>query len=157
MPGGSRTWLVHLPLAEARHLAGTGQGWPAPPQTRLAATLREWLAGISRRRSRVIPVRKVIADLTSILESVPLPRRPVCGPFGPGRAGRRPPGQVEYLGGGIVRLDEDAISALASLDPRDDFHITHTSAGPLLSVGTDHYLAREEEPDAKPDSDRRHL
>ena len=144
-----RTYLVHLPLAEARHLAGTSHGWPATPQTRLAAALREWLAGLSRRRTGVIPVRKVVADLTLILGSVPLPQRPVCGPFGPARVGLRPPGRVEYLGGGIVRLDEDAISHLASLDPRDDYHVTRSSAGPLLSISTDEYLAREEEPDTE--------
>jgi hypothetical protein len=124
-----RTWLVHLPLAEARHLAGTGHGWPATPQMRLAAALREWLAGVSRRRAGVVPVRKVIADLTLILETVPLPQRPVCGPFGPSSAGPRPPGRVDYLGSGIVRLDEDAITWLASLVPGDDFHVTHTDAG----------------------------
>lgn len=144
------TWLVHMPMAEARHLAGTSHRWPATPQMRLAAALREWVAGLSRRRTAVIPVRKVVADLSLILETVPLPQRPVCGPFGPARAGLRPPGQVDYLGGGIVRLDQDAISALASLDPGDDFHVTHTSAGPVLSVGTDTYLARQEEPDTKP-------
>jgi hypothetical protein len=147
---GERTYLVHLPLAEARHLAGTGTAWPASPQLRLAGALREWLAGLSRRRTTVIAVRKVITDLSLILEAVPLPQRPVCGPFGPARAGPRPPGRVEYLGGGIVRLDQDAISALASLDPADDFHVTHTNAGPLLTVGADTYLAREEEPDSKP-------
>jgi hypothetical protein len=145
-----RTWLVHMPVAEARHLAGTGQGWPAPPQMRLAAALREWLAGLSRRRSAVIGVRKVVTDLTLILESVPLPQRPLCGPFGPVRAGLRPPGRVEYLGAGIVRLDEDAISSLASLASSDDFHVARTGAGPLLSVGADSYLAREEEPDSEP-------
>jgi hypothetical protein len=145
----TRTYLVQMPLAEARHLAGTGHGWPAPPQVRLALAIREWLTGISRRRTAIIPVRKVITDLTLILDTVPLPQRPVCGPFGP----RRPaplPGQVDYLGGGIVRLDEDAVSALASLPADDDFHVTQTSAGPLLSLGKDTYLAREEEPDAKP-------
>lgn len=144
------TYLVSMPLAEARFLAGTGPGWPAPPQARLAATLHEWLAGLSRRRGGVVQVRKVVTDLTRILESVPLPQRPVCGPFGSGRAGLRPPGRVEYLGGGIVRLDEDAISFLASLAPDDDFHITRTAAGPVLSVGADSYLAREEQPDIKP-------
>lgn len=143
-----RTYLVHLPLAEARHLAGTGHGWPATSQTRLAAALREWLVGLSRRRAAVIPVRKVVADLTLILESVPLPQRPLHGPFGPGRTGP-PPGRVDYLGGGIIRLDEDAVSSLASLAPGDDFHVIRTDAGPVLSVGTDEYLVREEEPDTK--------
>lgn len=133
----SRTWLVHMPVVEARHLAGTGHTWPATPQMRLAAALREWLAGLSRRRAAVIGVRTVIADLSLILEAVPLPQRPVCGPFGPSRTGPRPPGRVDYLGGGVVRLDEAAISSLASLAPDDDFHITRTNAGPVLSVGAD--------------------
>jgi len=137
-----------MPLAEARHLAGTGHGWPALPQDRLVAALREWLAGLSRRRG-VVQVRNVIAELTRILEAVPLPQRPVCGPFGPAGAGLWPPGRVEYLGGGIVRLDEEAVSFLASLPPDDDFRVTHTDAGPVLSVGAVRYQAREEEPDAK--------
>jgi hypothetical protein len=145
-----RTYLVHLPHAEARHLAGTGTAWPATPQMRLAGALREWLTGVSRRRSAIIAVRKVVADLSLILETVQLPQRPVCGPFGPGRVGPRSPGRVDYIGGGIVRLDEDAISFLASLQPGDDFHVTHTNAGPMLSVGADAYLARKEEPDTKP-------
>jgi hypothetical protein len=143
----SRSYLVHMPLAEARHLAGTGPTWPATPGNRLAASLREWLAGISRRRTAVIPVRKVIAELTLILEAAPLPQRPLRGPFGPGLA---LPGRVEYLGGGVVRLDDTAISALTGLADGEDFKVTPTSAGPLLTIGTDSYLAREEEPDPKP-------
>ena len=146
----SRTWLVHMPLAEARHLAGTGHSWHATSQMRLAAALREWLAGLSRRRTAVIPVRKVFADLTLILETVPLPQRAVRGPFGPGRDGPPLPGQVSYLGAGIVRLDQDAITALASLATGDDFRVHYTDAGPVLTVGTDEYLARVEEPDPKP-------
>lgn len=142
-----RAYLVHMPQAEARHLAGTGPTWPASPQTRLALALREWLAGLSRRRAGLIPIRKVVADLTLILETVPLPQRPARGPFGPGRRGLPLPGQVEYLGGGIVRLDEEAISALAGLADGDDFKVTRTDNGPILSVGADTYPAREEEPD----------
>jgi hypothetical protein len=112
--------------------------------------VREWLAGVSRRRTAVIPIRKVVADLTLILDAAPLPRRPVRGPFGPGRAGRPLPGQVDYLGGGIVRLDDAAITALAGLPPGEDFRIIHTAAGPVLAVGADTYLAGEEEPDPKP-------
>lgn len=145
----SRTYLVHLPLAEARHLAGTGHSWPTTSEARLAAGVREWLAGLSRRRG-VVPVRKVVADLTSILEAVPLPQRPVCGPFGPARAGLRPPGRVEYLGSGIVRLDDEAVGSLASLADGEDFRVVHTDAGPVLTVGPERYLAREEEPDTKP-------
>jgi hypothetical protein len=151
--GGSqagRTWLVHLPVAEARHLAGTPGGWPATPQERLAAALREWLAGLSRRRSGVIAVRKVVADLTLLVEAVPLPARPVRGPFGPGRPGLPLAGRAEYLGGGTVRLDEDAVTSLAGLPSGEDFRVTRTDAGPVLEVGPDRYLAREEEPDPKP-------
>lgn len=146
----TRRYLVHLPLAEARHLAGTGHGWPAAPHARLVLAIREWLAGISRRRTAAVPVRKVIAELSLILETVPLPQRPVRGPFGPGRAGLPLPGEVEYLGGGVVRLDDAAISALAGLAAGEDFRVTFTDAGPILTVGTDHYPAREEEPDRRP-------
>jgi hypothetical protein len=74
----------------------------------------------------------------------------VRGPFGPGRAGPPLPGRVDYLGAGIVRLDETAITALASLPPGEDFR-THTGAGPVLAVGTDTYLAQEEDnEDPKP-------
>jgi hypothetical protein len=143
----SCTYLVQMPTAEARHLAGTGQGWPATPETRLVLAIREWLQGISRRRSAIVPVRKIVADLTHILETVPLPKRPLHGPFGPGSNRLTLPGQVEYLGGGVVRLDEAAISSLAGLSSGEDFH---TDAGPVLTVGTDHYIAREEAPDTKP-------
>lgn len=146
----TRTYLAIMPLAEARHLAGTGHIWPASPDTRLGLALREWLAGISRRRAAVVSVRKVIADLNLILETAPLPQRPVRGPFGPSRTGLPLAGHVEYLGGGIVRLDETAISALASLADGDDFKVTRTDAGPVLSVGAEHYPVREEEPDLKP-------
>lgn len=91
----------------------------------------------------------MVTDLSRILESVPLPQRPVCGPFAPGRAGCPPPGRVEYLGSGIVRLDEAAVNFLAGLAPDDDFHIRRTAAGPVLSVDADSYLARQEEPDDK--------
>ena len=144
-----RTYLVAMPLAEARHLAGTSPAWPATPETRIAAALREWLAGISRRRTAVVPVRKVVADLAIILETAPLPRRPLRGPFGPGRAGMPLPGRVEYLGAGIVRLDHDAITALTALPPGEDFHARLIDAGPVLTVGPEQYLAREEHPDPK--------
>jgi hypothetical protein len=145
-----RTWLVQMPQAEARHLAGTCHGWPAAPQLRLAAALREWLAGLSHRRAAVVSVSKVVADLTLILETVPLPQRPVRGPFGPGRGGPPLPGRVDYLGGGVVRLDDTAISALAGLSPADDYRVSYTGAGPVLAIGAATYLAREEEPDPRP-------
>ena len=144
------TYLVHMPLAEARHLAGTGPAGPATAEARVINALREWLHGLSRCRTAVVPARKVAADLNLILATVPLPQRPVRGPFGPSRTGLPLPGHVEYLGSGIVRLDEAAISALTTLADGDDFKATHTGAGPVLTVGTDRYLAREEEPDLKP-------
>lgn len=104
------------------------------------------VAGLSRRRVGIVPVRKVVADLTLILDTAPLPTRPLCGPFGPGRAGLTLPGRVEYLGGGIVRLDEAAVNALATLADGDDFKVTLTAAGHLLTAGADTYLAHEEEP-----------
>jgi len=146
----SRTWLVHMPLAEARHLAGTGHGWPASPQMRLAAALREWVAGISRRRTAVVPVRKVVADLTLILETVPLPQWPVCGPFGPGRAGTRCPARWHISAAG-----SSAWTGRPS-DPWPASPLATTSASPTPTpgrscpVGADTYLAREEEPDTKP-------
>ena len=140
----TRTYLVHMPLAEARHLTGTGHGWPATPEHRLAGALREWLAGLSRRRVAVIAVRKVVTDLTLILENSPLPRRPLRGPFGPVRNGPPMAGRVEYLGSGIVRLDETAMRALAGLPEGDDFRVSQTDAGAVLTVGSDTYLAREE-------------
>ena len=141
-----RTYLVHMPLAEARHLAGTSPAWPAVPESRLAAALREWLAGISRRRTASIPVRTVVADLTAFLETIPLPHRPLRGPFGPGRTGAPLAGRAEYLGSGIVRLDDAAISSLAGLPAGDDFKVIYTDAGPVLTVGADRYLASEEQP-----------
>ncbi len=145
-----RTYLVQLPLAEARHLAGTGHTWPAAPQLRLAAALREWLADLSGRRIAVIPVCKVVSELSLILETVPLPQRPLSGPFGPGRVGLSLPGQVGYLGGGIVRLDDVALRSLAGLRDGEDFRVTFTDAGPVLAVGSDSYVVRAEEPDTKP-------
>lgn len=44
----------------------------------------------------------------------------------------------------MVRLDEAAISALAELGEDEDFRVTFTDAGPVLAVGAERYLAREE-------------
>ena len=148
----SRTYMVQMPLAEARHLAGTSHGWPAASEARLAAVLREWLARLSWRRGGMIPVRRVVTDLSHILETVPLPQRPVRDPFGPGCAGLPLPGHVEHLGGGVVRLDDTALTSLAGLHDGEDFKVTFTDAGPVLSAGPDHYVARMEEPNAKPGS-----
>lgn len=142
----TRTYVVQMPKAEARHLAGAGPGWPATPEARCVAALREWLAGLSRRRTTTVPVRKVITELTLILSIAPAVRAPARGPFGPRRGGASLPGHVEYLGEGTVRLDETAISSLAALPPGEDFRVSFTGAGPVLEVGTDTYPARVEEP-----------
>ncbi len=144
----SRTYLVQMPAAEARHLAGVGPATPGSAEARALAAVREWLAGLARRRSATVPVRKIVADLDGLLTLAPPPcRGPVRGLFGPPGGGRPPmPGQAEYLGEGTVRLDEAAITALASLAPGEDFRVTRTAAGPVLTVGADAYLASEEQP-----------
>lgn len=143
-----RTYLVHLPKAEARFLAGAGVGWPATPEGRCVHAIREWLNGIRGRQAEDVPVQKVLDDLGPILAQVPLAERPAHGPFG--FRGNPPlPGRVEYLGGGTVRLDDAAISALAELCEREDFRVRFTDAGPVLWVGDDQYIAREEAPDTK--------
>lgn len=138
----TRTYLVQLPRAEARHLAGTGKASLPSPEARCVEAVREWLHGLRGRQEATVPVSKVAADLTLILGMVPASSRPARGPFG----GAPLPGRVEYLGCGIVRLDDAAISALAELPDGDDFRVTITDAGPVLAVGADRYLAREEAP-----------
>lgn len=143
------TYLVHLPKAEACHLAGIGPAWPATPEARALDALREWLHGVSRCGTASIAVSKIMADLTLILDTVPAAPRPVRGPLGPSQYGPPPPGHVEYLGSGTVRLDEAAISTLSELREDEDFRITFTDAGPMLAVGAERYVIYEEEPDAK--------
>jgi hypothetical protein len=139
------SYLVHMPTAEAPHLAGIGPPWPASPEVRCVQAIREWLYGLQRRRFLTVPVRKIVTDLTAVLSLVPAACRPARGPFVPPANGGPPlPGSVEYLGAGIVRLDETAMTALAGLPAGDDFRVIFTNAGPLLSVGADHYLVREE-------------
>lgn len=145
----SRRYLVQMPRAEARHLAGTGDAALPGPETRCIEAIREWLHGLRGRRPATVPVSKIVADLTLILGIVPPARRPVRGPL-TAEPGSSPPGHVQYLGSGTVRLDEAAISALAGLPEGDDFRVTITDAGPVLSVGGDHYLARPEDPGRTP-------
>ena len=148
-PAEAAQWLVQMPRAEACHLAGTGPAWPATPEARALAALREWLHGVTRSYRTTVPVAKVAADLTRILELAPVTAAPSRGPFGP-RQPRPRPGRVEYLGDGVVRLDEEAMSALAELAEGEDFRAVCTDAGPMLLVGTDGYLAREERPEQAP-------
>lgn len=146
----SRSYLVRLPKAEARHLAGVGHGWPASPEATCVQAIREWLRELQAGGPGQLQISQIARDLGPILGRVPAAQRPVRGPFGPG--GRRPvlPGRVEYLGGGVVRLDDAAIGSLAGLAEGEDFRVVIGDAGPVLTVGPDRYLAREEEPDPKP-------
>lgn len=137
----NRTYLVHMPRAEARYLAGLGVGWPTSPEARCVHAMREWLNGIRGRKSRYVPVQKVLDDLDSILGQVPVAERPTHGPFASRGGGAHLRGRVEYLGGGAMRLDDAAISALTELREGEDFRVTITDAGPVLLVGPDRYLA----------------
>jgi hypothetical protein len=145
-PGAIGTvYLVQLPRAEARHLAGVGAyGWPASPEAACLHAVREWLAGIRARASQTVPVGGVVADLELILSQVPEARVPCRGPFAPRPGSGCPPGRVEYIGGGVVRLDEDAVATLAGLGTDEDFRVVATDGGPVLMIGEDRYLAREQ-------------
>jgi hypothetical protein len=145
----SRSYLVQLPRAEARHLAGIGWGWPASPEATCVQEVREWLRVLCATGPDPVPVSRVAADLAAILARVPAAGRPVRGPFAPGGRGPAPPGRVEYLGAGIVRLDEAAVSTLAQLRDGEDFRVVRTDPGPVLTIGADRYLARPQEPDPK--------
>jgi serine/threonine-protein kinase RsbW len=146
----TRIYLVQLSRAEARHLAGVGVCWPATPETRCIHAVREWLNALLRSRAVSVSVRKIAGDLESILGSVPVVDRPQCGPFSMRGSGRVLPGHAQYLGGRIVRLDGAAISSLAGLGYGEDFRVVFEDVGPVLTVGNDRYVVREEEPDDKP-------
>lgn len=147
-PGASAkntVYLVQLPRAEARHLAGVATcGWPASPDAACLRAIREWLAGVKARASKTLPVSRVVADLELILRQVPEARVPCRGPFAPRPGVGAPPGRVQYLGGGVVRLDQDAVATLAGLGADEDFRVVASDGGPVLMVGEDRYLAREE-------------
>jgi hypothetical protein len=138
-------YLVQLAQAEARHLAGVGAcGWPASPEAACLHAVREWLAGLKARACVTAPVSGVVADLELILSRVPAARAPCRGPFAPRPGIGAPPGRVDYLGGGVVRLDEDAVATLAGLGADEDFRVVASDGGPVLVIGKDRYLAREE-------------
>ena len=144
----SQNYVVYMPKAEARYLAGVGMRWPPTPAARCGDALREWLNGLRDRQSEHVAVHAVIDDLDPLLDRVPVIKRPASGPFASRGGGPPLPGQVEYLGEGAVRLDDAAVSALAGLREDQDFRITITDMGPILWVGADQYLVREEELDA---------
>ena len=142
---GNPAYLVQLPRAEARHLAGVGPcAWPASPEAACLHSVREWLAEIRTRASSTLPARRVVADLELILSRVHVARVPSRGPFAPCPGLGSPPGRVEYLGGGVVRLDDDAVATLAGLGADEDFRVVASDGGPVLVIGKDRYLAREE-------------
>lgn len=124
----SRNYPVQMPRAEARNLAAIPAAWPATPEARAVAALREWLHGITRRRAATVPITKIATDLTAILSLVPSTPAPARGPFGPGRPGLPLPGRADYLGSGLVRLDDTALSALATLPAGEDFRVSFTES-----------------------------
>jgi hypothetical protein len=126
----TRHYRLELPRAEGMRLAGIGMGWPATPEGRC-----------------VHAVSKVSRDLWPLLEAVPLTQPPQHGPFAACAHGGSPlPGRVTYLGAGTVRLDGAALSALAELADGEDFRIVWTSAGPVMTIGTDCYPAYDDYP-----------
>jgi len=120
----SRCYIVHMPVAEARHLAGVGRARPASG------------AGTS-------PASRSGRDREPGLTGMPAAGQPVRGPFVPDQRGIAPPGRVEYLGAGTIRLDEAAISSLAVLGADADFRVIFADSGPVLLVGADRYQATE--------------
>lgn len=124
-------YLVHMPIAEARHLAGVARA--RPPGGPGSA-----------------PGRQPAGGREAGLAGVPAAARPVRGPFAPDQHGIAMPGRVEYLGAGTVRLDDVAISSLAGLGEGEDFRVVFEDAGPVLLAGSDRYPATEEPSDPKP-------
>lgn len=120
----SRYYIVQMPIAEARHLAGVGRARPAD---QLAAS----------RASRSSGGRKPGPA------GIAAAGQPARGPFVPDQYGIVPPGRVEHLGAGTVRLDEDAIGTLAGLGADADFRVIYADSGPVLLVGADSYPATE--------------
>ncbi len=121
----SRYYVVHMPVAEARHLAGLGRARPAG-------------------RPGASPGSQSGGDPKPGLTRIPAAGHPVCGPFVPDRCGIVPPGRVEYLGAGTVRLDEAAVGSLAQLRADADFRVIFMDSGPVLLVGADRYPAAAE-------------
>jgi hypothetical protein len=120
----SHYYVVHMPIAEARHLAGVGR---APANGGPGAS----------------PASRPAGDQEPGLAEIPAAGQPVRGPFVPDQHGIVPPGRVEYLGAGTVRLDEAAISSLAGLGAGADFRVIFADSGPVLLVGADRYPATE--------------
>jgi hypothetical protein len=145
----TRSYRIDLPRADGMRLAGIALGWAATPEGRCVHAVSHWLTGLERRGSRAVLVSKVSRDLWPLLEAVPLAQQPRHGPFAPPAGGRLAlPGHVGYLGAGTVRLDETALAALAGLAAGEDFRVTRTPTGAVLTIGSSHYPAREEQPGA---------
>ncbi len=139
----TRSYRVDLPRADGMRLAGIALGWPGTPEGRCVHAISQWLTGLERRGSRAVLVSKISRDLWPVLEAVPLGQRPHRGPFAPAAPGGPAlPGHVEYLGAGAVRLDDAALSSLAGLATGEDFRVTRTAGGAIMTIGTSHYPAR---------------
>lgn len=120
----SRSYVVHMPVAEACHLAGLGRHRPAG-------------------RPGTSPASRSTRDQKPGLAELPAADRPVRGPFAADQYGLAPPGHVEYLGAGTVQLDEVAVSSLAGLGAGTDFRVIFEDSGPVLLVGADRYPVTE--------------
>ncbi len=136
----TRSYRLDLPKADGMRLAGIGMGWPATAEGRCVHAISTWLTGLERRASRAVLITKISRDLWPLLEAVPLQH----DPFAPAHGGSPLPGHVTYLGAGTVRLDDAALSALAELPDGEDFRIVITAGGPVMTIGTRCYPAREE-------------
>lgn len=146
----SRTFLVVMPDAEAKHLAGVGNPGLPTPETRCVHAIRNWLTGLENRRAHSVTVMQVSRDLRAILDLAPQAARPVRGPYTALGRGAPLAGRVQYVGAGIVRMDERALSALAGLRLDEDFHVHFTDAGPFLTVSGSSYPVREEQRESGP-------
>jgi hypothetical protein len=51
---------------------------------------------------------------------------------------------LKNTGHATVRLDRDAVAALAGLPDGDDFKVIFTGAGPVMTVGNDRYPVTED-------------
>jgi hypothetical protein len=143
-----RAYLVKFPGdAEALYLAGITRHPAASPAQACVQAIRDWLDRLKATGREYVSPQEISADLGPVLARTEAAaaqhRAPACGPFAPGPAGRRPPGQVDYLGEGVVRLDDQAVATLAVLDYRDDFRISYDD-GPVLIVGSGRYPLTED-------------
>jgi hypothetical protein len=140
---GERAYLVTFPGdAEALYLAGITRHPHASAAQACVQAIRDWLDRLTAAGREHVSPQEISAGLGPVLARAEAAathhRAPACGPFAPGQDGRTLPGRVHYLGGGMVRLDPQAVASLAALDYRDDFRISYDD-GPALIVGSGRY------------------